>query len=82
MTTLLIVILVIIFGTLAPWQSIAQDNQVKQWHYLGELYLMFPNMTGETALGSLPEAEVDASAGEIFGLSQPHSLPVPGKLPA
>jgi hypothetical protein len=39
-------------------------------------------MTGETALGSLPEAEVDASAGEIFGLSQPHSLPVPGKLPA
>jgi hypothetical protein len=57
----------ILFCAVMPWQSIAQDDQGKKWHYLGELYLMFPSMTGETAVGNLPEVEVDAEAGDILG---------------
>lgn len=37
------------------------------WEYLGEIYLMFPNMSGQTALGLIPPVEVDADAGDIFG---------------
>ncbi len=59
--------LVIFYLALQSGQLQAQDDQDKKWHYLGEVYLMFPNMTGETALGILPEVEVDASAGDILG---------------
>jgi hypothetical protein len=52
---------------LMPGQSIAQDAPVKKWHYLGELYLMFPSMTGEATVANLPEIEVDASAEDILG---------------
>ena len=44
----------------------AQENE-KKWNYLGELYMMFPNMKGETTVGGLPAIEVDAGAGDILG---------------
>jgi len=47
--------------------TFAQEVATKKWHYLGDLYMMFPNMTGETALGILPEVEVDGSVGDILG---------------
>jgi hypothetical protein len=59
--------LMFFLSALLPLQSIAQDDQVKRWHYLGELYMMFPNMKGETAVGIVPEVEVDASSGDILG---------------
>jgi hypothetical protein len=57
----------IIFCSLFAEQSFAQDKQAKKWNYLGELYLMFPAMKGETAIGNLPELEVDASPDDILG---------------
>lgn len=48
--------------------AIAQETaDKKNWQYLGELYLMFPNMSGETAIKNLPPVEVDASSGDILG---------------
>lgn len=44
----------------------AQENENK-WNYLGELYMMFPSMNGETTVGRLPAIEVDAGAGDILG---------------
>lgn len=38
-----------------------------QWNYLAEIYLMFPNMSGQTTVGNIPPIDVDASAGDIFG---------------
>jgi len=57
----------IFFTAFLPGLSNAQDDPAKKWHYLGELYMMFPNMTGETTVRNLPEAEVDASVGDILG---------------
>ena len=37
-----------------------------KWHYLAEPYVMFPNMNGTAGLGNLPDAEVNADAGDIF----------------
>lgn len=45
----------------------AQETSTKNWHYLGEIYLMFPNMSGETAIGDLPPVSVDADVDDIFG---------------
>jgi len=52
---------------LMPGKSNGQEDTGKPWRYLGELYMMFPNMTGETTVRNLPEASVDASAGDILG---------------
>ncbi len=45
----------------------AQEVTDKKWHYLGELYMMFPNMTGDIGVGNLPAVAVDAGAGDILG---------------
>jgi hypothetical protein len=39
----------------------------KKWQYLGELYLMFPNMKGDLGLGSLPDVSIDPSASDLLG---------------
>jgi hypothetical protein len=36
------------------------------WSYLLEPYVMFPNMKGKTALGNLPETNVDVDPDQIF----------------
>ncbi|MDZ7613407.1 MAG: hypothetical protein U5K51_06575 [Flavobacteriaceae bacterium] len=61
----LILLLSVCLGSLE--KSLAQESSSKNWHYLAELYLMFPNMSGETALGNLPAVEVDAEVSDIFG---------------
>lgn len=45
----------------------AQETTTKNWHHLAEIYLMFPNMSGETAIGELPPVSVDADVSDIFG---------------
>jgi len=45
----------------------AQEIVSRNWHYLGEVYLMFPNMSGETGVGNLPQVSVDANVSDIFG---------------
>jgi hypothetical protein len=45
----------------------AQDStKVKKWHFLTDVYLMLPNMDGETGIGNLVTVPVDASPGDIF----------------
>ena len=44
-----------------------QQDSTNNWAYLGEIYLMFPNMTGEIGVGDLPIVEVDADPGNILG---------------
>lgn len=43
------------------------ESKDKKWHYLTEVYLIFPTMSGDIAVGNLPPVEVDADAGSIFG---------------
>jgi hypothetical protein len=63
--SLLIFLLVYIW--ISPEESIAQDAAPKKWHYQGDLYMMFPNMKGETTVANLPEVAVDADEADILG---------------
>ncbi len=48
--------------------SIAQqDSTSSKWHFLAEPYLVLPTMTGTMGVGRILEAEIDASASDIFG---------------
>jgi hypothetical protein len=38
----------------------------KRWHFLTDIYLMFPYMDGETGKGNLITVPVDANPGDIF----------------
>lgn len=58
---------IFLFIILAANSSFAQDPLNHQWHYVLEGYMMFPNMSGQTTVGNLPEVDVDASAGDILG---------------
>ena len=39
----------------------------KKWHFLTDVYLMFPYMDGETGIGESLVLPVDANPGDIFG---------------
>lgn len=45
----------------------AQEANNTKWHYLAEIYLMFPNMKGEIGIADLPPGYVDADVSGIFG---------------
>lgn len=45
-------------------QTTTPENK---WGFLIEPYIMFPNITGQIGLGNLPEVELDANTGDIFG---------------
>lgn len=61
--TKLAFIVLIVFSI--PVYSYAKDTS--KWKYLGDVYMMFPNMKGETTVASLPEVIVDAPASNILG---------------
>ena len=44
----------------------AQTEPEKNWHFLAELYIMFPNIQGNVGLGSELTAPVDANPGDVF----------------
>lgn len=44
----------------------SDNSQPNNWDFLLDVYLMFPNMSGTTGVGTLPEVEVDANPGDIF----------------
>jgi hypothetical protein len=44
----------------------AQVSAEKKWHFLTDLYIMFPYMDGETGIGNLITVPVDANPGDIF----------------
>jgi hypothetical protein len=43
-----------------------QENPKKEWGFKVEPYLMAPYMKGTVAIGKIPQAEIDANAGEVF----------------
>ena len=45
----------------------AQETNNTKWHYLAEIYLIFPNMKGEIGIAGLPPTTVDADQSSIFG---------------
>jgi hypothetical protein len=52
------------FTTANAQEQASQQNS--DWNFLLDVYVMFPNMSGTTAVGNLPEVEVDANPGDIF----------------
>lgn len=38
----------------------------KTWNFLTDIYLLFPNMNGETGIGDLLSVPIDANPGDIF----------------
>ena len=47
---------------------LAQDSTGanKKWKILQEVYLMFPNISGTSGMGNLPDATIDANPGDVF----------------
>jgi hypothetical protein len=46
--------------------SAQSPDSLKKWHFLTDVYLMFPYMDGETGIGNLITVPVDANPGDIF----------------
>lgn len=44
----------------------AQTTADTGWHYLIEPYILFPNMQGQTGIGTLPPVDVDEDPSDIF----------------
>lgn len=63
-SSLTIVLMVLLISTGIPQE---QEKSNANWHYLAEIYLMFPNMSGTIQVADLPAVEVDADPGDIFG---------------
>ena len=59
-------LLIFLTGLGSLHKAQAQETTTKNWHHLAEIYLMFPNMSGETAIGELPTVSVDADVSDIF----------------
>jgi hypothetical protein len=54
--------------SLIALSSASQDStaEKKKWNFLVEAYMMFPNMKGTTGVGTLPDANMDVDADDIF----------------
>ena len=50
--------------------SAQEQTKDKKWHFLGELYIMFPYMNGETGFGNSFTVPVEANPGDIFNKLQ------------
>lgn len=50
------------------FSSSAQDSVAskQKWKFLADVYMMFPNMKGSVGAGTLPDADLDVDAGDIF----------------
>jgi hypothetical protein len=63
-------VLALCFATISKLS--AQDSTVviNKWHYLAQPYIMFPVIDGTIGLGQLPDAEMHATADDIFSTMQ------------
>ena len=63
-------LLIVLFSLGNAGNLLAQDSgtaTTKDWSFIIEPYMMFPNMTGSIGLGNLPEATIDGSSNDILG---------------
>ena len=58
--------LIMFFLTCSSQVSAQDTTKVKKWHFLTDVYLMFPYMDGETGIGNNLILPVDANPGDIF----------------
>lgn len=56
----------ILISLLMGNMAFSQEEGKAKWHYLTEVYLMFPTMAGEVGVAGIPPVELDADAGSIF----------------
>lgn len=63
----------LLFVLFFPVSMIAQESNLKRveeqenkWNFLLDVYAMFPNINGTTAISTLPEVKVDANPGDVF----------------
>jgi hypothetical protein len=56
----------LLFLSVANTISAQTESAEKHWNFLTDIYLMFPNMAGETGKGDLLSVPVDANPGDIF----------------
>ena len=67
MVIIRVLLISVMISMLGGSVAFSQEKEKAKWHYLTEIYLMFPSMSGEIGIADLPPAEVDADAGDIFG---------------
>jgi len=46
--------------------SAQETKRDKDWKFLTEIYLLFPNMNGETGIGDLVSVPIEANPGDVF----------------
>jgi hypothetical protein len=68
LNTLLALFYLSLFINVMQAQEVTKDTQSikKDWNYLVEPYLMFPNMSGTVGLGNLPDVTSEVSSKQIF----------------
>jgi len=56
------------FSLFIALSTTAQDSVVvkPKWNFLLEPYMMFPGMSGTAGVATLPDADIDADAGDVF----------------
>jgi len=68
----LFILSLIVFGfsVVSAQDSLKKETAKSKWAFLVEPYLMFPNMSGQTGIGTLPDITIDANPGDIFSRLQ------------
>ena len=62
-----VLLISLVISILGGSAAFSQEKEKAKWHYLTEVYLIFPTMSGEVGVADIPPVTVDADAGSIFG---------------
>jgi hypothetical protein len=65
---LLIAIQLLLFCSCINSVSAQNTEPGKRWNFLTEVYMLFPNMEGETGVGNTITVPVNANTGDIFNI--------------
>jgi hypothetical protein len=57
---------ILLFVIPAMLCSAQETTSEKNWNFLTEIYLLFPNMNGETGIGDIVSVPIDADPGDVF----------------
>ncbi len=65
---LLIAIQLLLFYSCINSVSAQNTEPGNRWNFLTEVYMLFPNMEGETGVGNTITVPVNANTGDIFNI--------------
>jgi len=60
------ILCVLIFNFWINPMSAQKAGPGNNWNFLTEIYLLFPNMNGETGIGDIVNVSIDANPGDVF----------------